>query len=217
MASTHEIGRPHSAKDVMRADHLLACAAKGAPEGGHRLAVCEFWTVLALVGGTSACVSTVASGGQPASTVSRSKFSLRIPDEYVAAGRGRPIEMTLVNQWTRPLWVNARMRIGAPGLPPPGWGEVTVRVSGPSGLIPNDCISETSRPRQADYVVLQPEEHATTRAVLWCFPIFTEPGVYTAYASYQDRNPRRPAAPLGSDHLSEEVLAAPVQFRVLAR
>jgi hypothetical protein len=130
---------------------------------------------------------------------------------------GRPVEMTFTNESSRVLWVNNRARVNSALLA--GYVEVQLTIRGASGEVPYYCKDQASHPGSGDYALLRPGETLTVKAdTLWCYlDVFSKPGTYTAAAVYHDRTPDPPQSPPGVERLTEEVVADPVQFRVVAR
>ena len=167
------------------------------------------------------CVS--AGAASPSAAAPRLRFEIHIPDQ-VSSGQvgnpaqnaGRPVEMSLTNVSDRTLWINTLTRVG-PSMS--GMHEVQLTIRGPSGDLPFYCKDKGRFPNTGDYASLKPGESITRRADdLWCYyDLFTHPGTYTAQASYHDRNPQPPPPPPGAEPMSEELIAEPVQFQVVAK
>jgi hypothetical protein len=176
---------------------------------------------------TSCCAMALAAGcvsvgaASPTTSTGRVKFEIHVPDQ-VARGvggpsnAGRPVSMTFTNKSEQVVWLNGRAKAG----PVIGGSmtQVKLTIRGPSGVVPYECADKGRPARVSDYVLLRPGEHVEFKDdVLWCFvDLFSHPGVYTAEAVYHDENPEPPPAPAGAEQVSEELIAEPTEFKVLA-
>lgn len=165
------------------------------------------------------CAPSIVGKRAASAPMPRARFEVHIADLVSGSGRDREdlIEMTLTNESDRVLWVNPRMNLAPRGGEPPGVVEVGFEITGPSGKLPYPCHRRIGRPWGTSYVALKPREQLTGHSSMWCPGLLDEPGVYTARAAYHDENPEAPVPPPGAEHLSEEVVAEPVQFRVLPK
>jgi hypothetical protein len=166
------------------------------------------------------CILILACASAPtraaSSTAPRARFQLRMPNQVSGSIQKGEFEMVLANQSDRALWVNGRMSVADPGTVP-GATEVSLEIAGPLGNAFFACFLKTSDATEKDYVILRPGELWVRKASLMCFDGMDAPGKYTARARYHDRNPTLPPAPAGTQHLSEELVAAPVQFEVVKK
>jgi hypothetical protein len=176
----------------------------------------------AIVATLAACTS--AGAVAPSASAARVRFEIHVPDQVVGGqvqnpfqNSGRPLEMTFTNQSDQALWINTRAQ-AAPVLVP-GMNEVTVAIRGSSGELPYYCKDKGRAADAGDYAVLKPGERITRKQdILWCYyDLFSTPGTYTAQALYQDKNPQPPPTPEGAERVSEEIVAEPAQFQVVAK
>jgi hypothetical protein len=177
--------------------------------------------------GSFTLIAGCAAGNaaSPSTQVSRLRFEIHVPDQMLedpAAGpfqnSGRPVEMRLINDSHRALWIN-----NPAGARP----RIVITIRGQSGDVPFLCsscgdprpIAEGSWPSVDDYAVLKPGDKVTVKwDGLYCYrDVFARPGTYTACGVYRDKNPRPPPPRSGAEPVSEEVFAQPVQFQVVAR
>jgi hypothetical protein len=179
-------------------------------------------TAAVLVALVTGCVS--AGAVSPSASTPPIRFEIHVPDQVggdqvrdPAQNAGRPAELTFINQSDRLLWVNTLARVGPSSMS--GLSEVQLTIRGPSGNVPFYCKDKGRHPNSGDYALLRPGETITVKAdMVWCYyDLFTNPGTYTAEAAYHDNNPQPPSSPPGVERVSEELIAEPVQFRVIAK
>lgn len=191
---------------------LLACAAR-VTEAPSTPSAQSSSPGAALAVPRNAAFATVAdSGGAPAASPVAS-LSLNIPDQVSGSGLDRPVDITLTNEGSTPLWANVRMALGAgPDTP----HEVSLDVEAPAGPLPYGCFAKIGVASEGDYRALAPGESLTRHGTLFCYARdMDQPGAYSASARYRDRRRDPPAPSAGAAYLSGEVVSPVVRFRVL--
>jgi hypothetical protein len=116
--------------------------------------------------------------------------SLRLEVELTPQVRANeePVTMTLrlVNVGTRPVVVNRRMLLNAPGTPPQ-YGEIRLRVEGLPGY-KNEIAYHVraGEPAPTDFVMLAPQECVERRYRLTDYESLHEVGPYRLVAEYRN-------------------------------
>jgi hypothetical protein len=153
------------------------------------------------------------SGKKKASKTANLEFRITMRKKTYALGETIGFEYELRNVGSDDLWINTRLLAGPDGTPD-GPREVMIDVRDVKGDAQRyTCFDKRMLAPATSYRVVRSGEVIRRGDILRCYHL--RPGNYAIRALYRDVNPMGPEPPLGAKHLTDEIEAPLVWFRVI--